>query len=275
MAMGSSLDAIGPLAHTVGDAKMIFEAIRGADVMDSTTVPDDTARIAKKEKYTIGVPRDFLKAGVDADLLAQFEKGLETLRKAGHTVVDVALPSIEHALAVYYIIMPAEVSANMARFDGVRYGLHVAGKDRIDDYKQSRGAGLGAEVRRRILLGTHILSSGYYDAYYGSALSARDYMRAQMRETFKEVDAVALPTTPTPAFTLGEKTSDPLAMYLEDIFTVPANIIGIPAMSVPHGTVERGGKDLPVGLQLLAPALGEETLFALGAVLTGEEEKSA
>ncbi len=267
MAMGSSLDVVGPLARTVDDARVLFEAVRGEDPMDSTTVPDARARVAAKKTYTIGVPRHFLEKGVDPDLLAEFERGLAALQAAGHTVVDVTLPTIEYALAVYYIIMPAEVSANLARFDGIRYGVRVPGNDRIDEYRQSRGAGFGAEVRRRILLGTYVLSSGYYDAYYGKAMEARDRIRADVRDVFSTVDALATPTTPSPAFKLGEKTTDPLAMYLEDIFTVSANIIGAPALSVPFGTVTRDGTALPVGFQLMAPELGEETLFVLGTAL--------
>ncbi len=270
IAMGSSLDVIGPLTRTVADASLVFDAIRGHDRMDSTTLPDDRPRIARKERYTVGVPREFLASGVDPDVLAAFEAGLALLKESGHAVVDIELPTIARSLATYYIIMPAEVSANMARFDGVRYGLHVSGKSGIDDYAQSRGAGLGKEVRRRILLGTHVLSSGYYDAYYGTAMQARERIRADVRRAFETVDAIALPTTPSPAFRFGEKTSDPLAMYLEDVFTVSANIIGIPALSVPHGTVVREGSTLPVGFQLMAPMLAEETLFALGALLTGE-----
>lgn len=267
MAMGSSLDVIGPLTRTVDDAALLFETMRGCDRMDATSIPDDRARITKKEKYTIGVPRAFLVKGIDEDVLAAFEAGLAALKAAGHEVVDVELPTLPHSLATYYIIMPAEVSANMARFDGVRYGLHKEGASGIDDYFESRGAGLGKEVRRRILLGTYVLSSGYYDAYYGTAMQARERIRADVRTAFKTVDALAMPTAPSPAFKLGEKTSDPLAMYLEDIFTVSANITGIPAMSVPCGTAVRDSVALPVGFQLLAPELGEETLFALGRVL--------
>jgi len=270
MAMGSSLDVIGPLTKTVADAELLFSVIRGHDPMDSTTVPDDRERIGQKKNYTIGVPRNFLKEGVDEDLLVEFEKGLTALAKAGHRVVDIELPTIAYSLATYYIIMPAEVSANLARFDGVRYGLHKDGADRKDDYRESRGAGFGKEVRRRILLGTYVLSSGYYDAYYGKAMQARDRIRRDVHAAFETVDALAMPTTPSPAFKIGEKTSDPLTMYLEDIFTVPANIIGIPALSVPYGTVTRDGSELPVGFQLLAPELGEETAFALGKVLTAE-----
>jgi aspartyl-tRNA(Asn)/glutamyl-tRNA(Gln) amidotransferase subunit A len=268
MAMGSSLDVIGPLAKTVEDAETVFNVIRGHDKMDSTTIPDDRKAVEKKDKYTIGVPRDFLKKGVDEDLLKEFENALDVLKKAGHDVVDIELPTIEHSLATYYIIMPAEVSSNLARFDGVRYGLHVDGKDRIDDYKQTRGKGFGAEVRRRILLGTYVLSSGYYDAYYGKAMLARERIKSDVNEVFKKVDAIATPTTPSPAFKFGEKTSDPLTMYLEDIFTVSANIIGAPSISVPFGHVDRDGSQLPVGFQRMAPELAEKTLFTLGKILT-------
>jgi len=264
MAMGSSLDVIGPLAKTVEDAKILFEAIRGWDKMDSTSVPDNRVRLSAKEKCTIGVPRSFLKGGVDADVLVAFEKSLELLKQKGHAVVDIELPTLKYSLPAYYIIIPAEVSANLARFDGVRYGLHVDGVDRIDDYRKTRGEGFGAEVRRRILLGTYVLSSGYYDAYYGKAMQARSRIRRDVEEAFKKVDVIVTPTTPSPAFTFGEKTSDPLAMYLEDIFTVSANIIGIPALSVPSGTVMRNNVELPVGFQFMAPEFGEETLFALG-----------
>lgn len=267
MAMGSSLDVIGPLARTVDDAELLFEAFRGHDAMDATTIPDDRPRVEPKKNYIVGVPRAFLEKGVDKDVLAAFESGLEALRAAGHTVVDVELPTLPHSLATYYIIMPAEVSANLARFDGMRYGLHKEGASGIDDYFDSRGTGFGKEVRRRILLGTHVLSSGYYDAYYGTAMQARERIRADVRTAWHTVDALAMPTTPSPAFKLGEKTSDPLAMYLEDIFTVSANIIGIPAMSVPFGTAQRESVALPVGFQLLAPELGEQTLFSLGRVL--------
>ncbi len=268
MAMGSSLDVIGPLAKTVDDAEIIFNVISGYDTMDSTTLPDDREKIKEKKKYKIGVPRAFLEKGVDEDLLEEFENGLNMLKSAGHDVIDIELPTIEHSLSVYYIIMPAEVSSNLARFDGVRYGLHVDGKDRIDDYMQTRGKGFGHEVRRRILLGTYVLSSGYYDAYYGKAMQARNIIKRDVKKVFETVDAIATPTTPSPAFKFGEKTSDPLTMYLEDIFTVSANIIGVPSISVPHGKVERDGVKLPVGFQLMAPELGEKTLFALGNILT-------
>ncbi len=272
IAMGSSLDVIGPLTRSVSDAEIVFSAIRGVDRYDSTTLPDTKQSISSKSAYTIGVPRAFLTDGVDPDVLTAFEAGLAALRDAGHTVVDIELPTISYSLATYYVIMPAEVSTNLARFDGVRFGLHVDGEDRIGDYKETRGRGFGPEVRRRILLGTYVLSSGYYEAYYGKAMAARERIRHDAREAFRQVDAIATPTTPSPAFKLGEKSSDPLSMYLADIFTVSANIIGAPALSVPFGTAERDGVSLPIGFQLMAPEMGEKTLFRLGKALTGEEE---
>lgn len=271
IAMGSSLDVIGPLAKSVADAELLFEAMRGEDRMDSTTVPNARPRIGTKAAYTIGVPRAFLTKGVDADVLEAFEKGLDELRQAGHNVVDIELPTIQYSLATYYVIMPAEVSTNLARLDGVRYGLHIDGADRIGDYKETRGVGFGPETRRRVLIGTYVLSSGYYDAFYGKAMLARERIRSDARTAFETVDAIATPTTPAPAFKLGEKSDDPLAMYLADVFTVSANIIGVPAMSVPYGTVTRDTSRLPVGFQLMAPEMGETTLFNLGKVLTGEK----
>ncbi len=264
IAMGSSLDVIGPFARTVEDVETLFTALRGNDPLDSTTVPASSRYALPKDSYTIGVPRAFLEKGVDADVLAAFERGLHALETAGHRVVDIELPSLRYALAVYYVIMPAEVSTNLARFDGVRYGLYHEGANRIDDYKESRGMGFGREVRRRILLGTYVLSSGYYDAHYGKAMRARAALQRDVRDVFRTIDAIATPTTPSPAFKLGEKTADPLAMYLEDVFTVPANIIGVPALSVPCGTAVRENAELPLGFQLMAPSLHEATLFALG-----------
>jgi aspartyl-tRNA(Asn)/glutamyl-tRNA(Gln) amidotransferase subunit A len=270
IAMGSSLDVIGPLTRSVSDAELLFTTLRGQDVMDATTIPDTRPQIPAQKTYTIGVPRALLASGVDPDLLQAFEEGLAALRTQGHTVIDIELPTIAYALATYYIVMPAEVSSNLARFDGVRYGLHVDGLNRIDEYRTSRGVGFGPEPRRRALIGAYVLSSGYYDAYYAKAMQARDRIRSDLMRVFETVDAIATPTTPSPAFTIGEKTTDPLAMYVEDIFTVSANIAGIPGISVPHGSVVRNGATLPVGFQLMAPARGEQTLFALGKVLTGE-----
>jgi aspartyl-tRNA(Asn)/glutamyl-tRNA(Gln) amidotransferase subunit A len=213
------------------------------------------------------VPRHFLESGVNEDVLARFDASIEKLRENGYEIVDVELPRAKHALAVYYIIMPAEASTNLARYDGVRFGHYASGADGIDDYKKSRAA-FGTEVRRRIILGTYVLSAGYYDAYYNKATEVRKLLTDDFTETFKRVDVIATPTTPTPAFTFGEK-SDPLSMYLTDIFTVPANLSGMPAISVPSGLVTREGVELPVGVQFTAPHFQEERLFSVGKVLMG------
>jgi aspartyl-tRNA(Asn)/glutamyl-tRNA(Gln) amidotransferase subunit A len=271
IAMGSSLDQIGPLTKTIEDAKIIFDAIRGHDAHDSTSLPaqaglPDTTQVAKQPKV-LGVPRAFLKSGIEPDVLALFEATLEKLKKEGYEIRDVDMPSLPYGLAVYYIVMPAEVSTNLARFDGIRYGLSVPAEAIGEVYTKSRGQGFGPEARRRILLGTFVLSSGYADAYYRKARAVRSLIRQEFESAFKNVDAIVLPTTPSPAFKLGEKTSDPLAMYAEDIFSVPVNLAGVPAVSLPSGTVEREGKQLPVGFQIITPHLGEEALFALGAAV--------
>lgn len=267
MAMASSLDQIGPFGKTVGDAEVLFNAIKGYDKMDSTSAPESfhgSGGRESKEKLVIAVPRDFLGEGIDADVLENFEKTLDSLRAKGYEVRDVTLPTIKYSLAVYYILMPAEVSSNLARFDGVRYGLHVPDETLLADYTKTRGAGFGREARRRILLGTYVLSSGYYDAYYNKANAVRRQITADFEKAFDEVDIIATPTSPTPAFKIGEKKDDPLQMYLADIFTVPANIAGIPAISVPSGFAERDGSNLPLGVQFMAPHFGESLLFKIG-----------
>ncbi|HWO07325.1 MAG TPA: Asp-tRNA(Asn)/Glu-tRNA(Gln) amidotransferase subunit GatA [Candidatus Paceibacterota bacterium] len=262
MPMGSSLDQIGPLAKTIEDARIVFEGIRGHDSNDSTSLSDYTLRGGGKK---IGVPREFLKSGVDADVLAVFNATLERLAQSGYDIGDVEMPNLPYALPVYYIVCPAEVSTNLARYDGIRYGLSVPADTIGEVYTKTRGAGFGAEVRRRILIGTFVLSSGYTDAYYRKARGVRDLIRADFARVFKMYDCIALPTAPGPAFKIGEKASDPLAMYAEDIFSVTANLAGVPAISVPSGTVEREGKRLPVGFQLVAPHRGEGVLFQIGA----------
>jgi aspartyl-tRNA(Asn)/glutamyl-tRNA(Gln) amidotransferase subunit A len=270
MAMASSLDQIGPLTKTVEDAEIVYNAIRGHDPMDSTSLPDDRFSSSLPSTKRIGVPLDFLKKGVDKDVLERFNEVTARFKKLGYEIVPVDLPYIAHSLAVYYILMPAEASANLARFDGVRYGFHKDGANLLEDYLKSRGEGFGAEVRRRILLGTYVLSAGYYDAYYKKATRVQQLIRDDFAKVFAVgeksfgVDAILTPTAPTPAFKIGEKSGDPLSMYLADIFTVPANIAGLPALSFPAGTVERDGKKLPVGMQLMAPHYGEEVLFTLG-----------
>ncbi|MEK7601472.1 MAG: Asp-tRNA(Asn)/Glu-tRNA(Gln) amidotransferase subunit GatA [Patescibacteria group bacterium] len=264
MPMGSSLDQIGPLARTVSDAQILFDAIRGYDVNDSTSSPENFYP-QHPFKRVIGVPRAFISKGVDEDVLARFNATLDILKNAGYEIRDVDMPNLPYALPVYYVICPAEVSTNLARYDGIRYGLSVPADTIGEVYTKTRGSGFGPEVRRRTLIGTFVLSSGYADAYYRKARSVRELIRADFARAFQSVDAVAMPTAPGPAFRIGEKASDPLAMYLEDIFSVTANLAGVPAISIPSGTVERDGKNLPVGFQLIAPHGGEETLFKIGA----------
>jgi len=267
MAMGSSLDQIGPFAKTVGDCEILFNAIRGVDIHDSTTITENTyspERIGTK-KPVIGVPRDFLTGdGIDPVMREAFEKSLEIFKGKGYEIKDISLPNISYSLMVYYVLMPAEVSSNLARFDGVKYGLHINGADGIADYFETRGAGFGREVIRRVLLGTYVLSSGYYDAYYNRANAVRRMITDDFIKAFTSVDIIATPTTPSAAFKIGEKTSDPVAMYLEDIFTVTANLTGMPALSIPCGTTSVGGKDLPLGLQLSGRHGDEKTLFEAG-----------
>ncbi|MBI2409596.1 Asp-tRNA(Asn)/Glu-tRNA(Gln) amidotransferase subunit GatA [Candidatus Kaiserbacteria bacterium] len=275
IAMGSSLDQIGPLAKSVADARALYEAIRGRDLNDSQTLPEDlNAQKSTSGKMSVGVPWGLLEKGVDASVLELFRRTISALESAGHTVRDISLPTSAYALAAYYVIMPAEVSTNLARLDGMRYGLAKRGKTLLDDYLISRTEGFGQEARRRILLGTFVLSAGYIDAYYRKADAARAVLRREYEEAFQQVDVIAFPTTAAPAFHFGEK-SDPLSMYLEDIFTVTANLTGMPAISVPMGTVSRpsitlgttGSVSLPVGIHFTAPPLAEARLFKAGELV--------
>lgn len=262
IALGSSLDQIGPFAKSAEDARILFEAIAGQDALDSTTNPPGLYPAREHtERLTIGVPRHLLSSGIDPDLLAAFDASLEKLKAAGHAIIDVELPLSDKALAAYYVIMPAEASANLARFDGMRYGHAARGTTLLEDYVLSRTEGFGPETRRRILLGTFVLSSGYIDAYYKKANAVRNALRKQYDEALGRCDVIAYPTTPSPAFRFGEK-SDPVSMYLEDIFTVTANLTGHPAISLPMGTVERAGARLPVGIHFAAPHGAEGLLFA-------------
>lgn len=276
MAMASSLDQIGPFGKNVEDVELLFNAIRGYDPRDSTSMPDEKAQFSPRDagkKFTIGIP-SFLweenangSPGLHAGVKKLFSKTCDKLSRAGYRVVDIPrtmLGNLSFALAVYYILMPAEASTNLARFDGVRYGLSLKGATPFDDYAKTRGTGFGREVRRRILLGTYVLSSGYYDAYYRKAWSVREAIMRDFDEAFRSVDVIATPTAPGPAFSIGEKANDPLAMYLADIFTVPANLAGIPALSVPMGFVEESKEHLPAGFQLMAPHFGESLLFSIG-----------
>lgn len=265
IAMASSLDCIGPLTHTVEDAKEVFEVISQYDPDDSTCVPMD---IRKKHQQfnthnkVIGVPRSFLKLeGVDQEVIDNFQAGLKTMEEQGYKIVDIDIPHIELSLAVYYIIQPAEASSNLARYDGIRYGLHREGDTLLDVYKNTKTEGFGEEVQRRIMLGTHVLSSGYHDQYYYKAQALRREISKNISEVFQQVDIIATPTTPTVAFPLGAKT-DPLSMYLQDIFTVPYNLSGHPAITIPSGMNEEG---LPFGMHFVAPLFCEQKLFETSA----------
>jgi aspartyl-tRNA(Asn)/glutamyl-tRNA(Gln) amidotransferase subunit A len=266
VAFASSLDQVGPLARTVEDVALSASVVCGADPRDATSarepVPDFLAALQGGARgLSVGVPTSALAEGVEAGTLAAFHESLRVLENEGAHLVEVSLPSLPHAIAAYYIVATAEASSNLARYDGVRYGLRAgSARDLRHMYGESRDRGFGPEVKRRILLGTFVLSAGYYDAYYVQAQKVRTLIRRDFEAAFEACDVIATPTTPTPAFRLGEKTEDPLQMYLADIFTVPANLAGIPGLSVPCGLVA----GLPVGLQLLGRPFDEATLLRLG-----------
>ncbi len=270
IALGSSLDQIGPLTKTVADTKALYEVIAGSDPLDATSITDETyPKREAKEKMVIGVPYHLLTEGLDEDVRSNFDATLAALVADGHTLTEVSLPTSGYALPVYYVIMPAEASANLARYDGIRYGLAKRGANPLEDYLLTRTEGFGPETIRRILLGTFVLSSGYIDAYYRKADAARELLTNEYNAAFELCDVIAFPTTPSPAFKFGEK-SDPVAMYLEDVFTVTANLTGMPAISVPMGNVTREQVVLPTGIQFTAPKGAEEVLFKIGAAVTKE-----
>jgi len=265
IAFASSLDRIGPFATNVKDVATILQTIAGRDPNDSTSttapVPTYTDEIRKPVKgLRIGIPRDYFGEGMDADVRDKVEKGIELLKRLGCQPVDIRMPHTDYAIATYYIIATAEASSNLARYDGVRYGLRVDDLTLIGMYRKTRGAGFGAEVKRRIVLGTYVLSAGYYDAYYLKGQKVRALIAQDFRDAFTKVDAIVTPTSPVPAFKLGERTSDPLQMYLADIYTVTGSLAGVPGISVPCGKI--CGK-LPVGLQLFGPAFGESRILQL------------
>jgi aspartyl-tRNA(Asn)/glutamyl-tRNA(Gln) amidotransferase subunit A len=266
VAFASSLDQIGPVARDVEDVALLTQVISGRDAMDATSadapVPDLLGGLEDRlDGLRVGVPWAFLNKGLEGDVLASFRAALGALENAGARSVEVVLPHLEHAIATYYIVATAEASSNLARYDGVRYGARApeAGS-LIDMYGATRDAGFGPEVKRRIILGTFVLSSGYYDAYYLTAQKVRTLIRRDFEQAFGLCDVIAMPTTPTPAFRLGEKLADPLQMYLEDVFTVPANLAGIPGLALPAGFVS----GLPVGIQLLGRWFDEATLCRAG-----------
>ncbi len=266
VAFASSLDQIGPFAHTVEDAALLLQAIAGHDDRDSTSfktdIPDYRKEIEKKRgPWKLGIPKEYFGEGLDPEVRKAVQAAVEFYRSEGCEIVDVSLPHTEHAVGVYYIIATAEASSNLARYDGVRY-THRSPEavDAIDLYFKSRAEGFGPEVKRRVILGTYVLSSGYYDAYYLKAQKVRTLIRGDFLKAFNEVDALLTPTTPSPAFRKGEKTDDPLQMYLSDTYTIGANLAGIPGISIPCGFSESG---LPIGLQILGRPFHEGDLFAI------------
>ena len=267
VAFASSLDQIGTFAKSVDDAAAVLSTISGHDPMDSSSlvqpVPDYGAELRGGIKgLKIGLPKEYFVGGLDPQLNAAVEKAIATLGALGAEVMEVSLPHTEYAVATYYIIATAEASTNLARFDGIRYGMRLDASDPIGLYAKTRGAGFGDEVKRRIILGTYVLSSGYYDAYYLRAQKVRTLIRQDFLKVFERVDALVTPTTPTAAFKIGEKANDPLQMYLSDIFTLSCNLAGICGMSLPCGFTQN--PRLPIGLQIMAKPLGESTLFRLG-----------
>jgi len=268
IAMASSLDQIGPLAQSVEDAEIIFNIIKGNDQLDSTSVDSDifSLKTAPQPVRVIGVPKEYFSEGLDSRINNTIKSVIKKLEKH-YTIREISLPNTKHALPCYYIIVPAEVSSNMARFDGIRYGERADADNIFDVYKRSRGEGIGLEVRRRILLGTYVLSHGYYDAYYARAQKVRHLIKEDFKKAFDPktgVDVILGPTSPTLPFKIGEKSEDPLAMYLSDIYTIPVNLAGIPALSVPYGTVLEDGTNFPIGVQLMAPHFEEKQLFDVG-----------
>lgn len=263
-AMGSSLDVIGVIGKNISDTKIVFDFIKGQDKMDSTSISVELNKKDIISKPVIGIPRDFIKEDVDSRIILNFEKTIEKLKSIGYIIKDIELPYVKYAVPAYYIITPAEISANLARFDGIRYGCSEQGENLKEVYTKSRGLCFGREVRRRILLGTYVLSYGYHDAYYNKANAIRKLIINDYNKAFEQVDLILTPTTTGPAFKIGEKVNDPVKMYLEDIFTGPANMAGLPAISIPSGFVEEDGKRLPLGIHFIAPHQREDILFAIG-----------
>jgi aspartyl-tRNA(Asn)/glutamyl-tRNA(Gln) amidotransferase subunit A len=269
VAFASSLDQAGPVARTVEDCAVLLGSMAGFDPKDSTSadrpVPDFAAACRRGVRgLRIGVPREYRSDSMPSEIEALWQQGLAWLRDAGAEIVDVSLPHTKYGLATYYIVAPAEASSNLARYDGVRFGRRVDGADLTEMYERTRADGFGAEVKRRIMIGTYVLSAGYYDAYYLRAQKVRALILRDFTDAFARVDALVTPTTPSAAFAQGEKMNDPVAMYLNDVFTVPASMAGVPGLSVPAGL---DGQGLPLGLQVLGRPFDEETVFAVGAAL--------
>ncbi|KKW32724.1 MAG: Glutamyl-tRNA(Gln) amidotransferase subunit A [Candidatus Uhrbacteria bacterium GW2011_GWA2_53_10] len=265
IAMASSLDQIGPITRTVEDAALVMQAIEGVDPRDATTVPFEKTVVPKEAEKSmkglrLGIPKEYFLEGMDKKIRASVMEAIEVLKQTGASIKEISLPHTEYALAAYYINMPAEASSNLGRFDGMRYGLSATGSSLTDTYERTRGEGFGKEVQRRIMLGSYVLSAGYYDAYYRQALKVRTLISRDFEEAFKDVDAIVTPTSPSVAWKLGEKFNDPLTMYLSDIYTISMNLAGVPALSLPCGFVQ----NLPVGLQLIGRSFDEATLYRIG-----------
>ncbi|HKK31158.1 MAG TPA: amidase family protein, partial [Alphaproteobacteria bacterium] len=263
------LDQAGPMTRTVQDAAIMLQAMAGHDPKDSTSapyqLPDFSAKLREGVKgMKIGVPKEYRIDGMPAEIERIWQHGAEWLRAQGAEVVEISLPHTKYALPTYYIIAPAEASSNLARYDGVRYGLRVPGHDLTEMYENTRAEGFGAEVKRRVMIGTYVLSAGYYDAYYLKAQKVRTLILRDFTQAFEQVDAILTPTAPSAAFVVGEKQDDPVQMYLNDVFTVPASMAGLPAISVPGGLSDGG---LPLGLHLIAKPFDEVTLFQAAAAL--------
>jgi len=267
VAFASSLDQVGPFAQTVEDCAIVCEALFGKDPNDATTMPLQRENLRRDldkgvKGMRIGVPKEFFIPGMEKDVERAVRDALRWYEKEGAELVDVSLSLTDHGLAVYYIIQPAEASSNLARYDGVRFGLRVEGKDLLDTYRRTRGEGFGAEVKRRMIIGTYALSAGYYDAYYVKAQKVRTLIKAEFDAAFAKCDAIVTPTSPTVAFKIGQKVDDPLAMYLNDVFTLPGNIAGLPGISIPCGFSQ---DRLPIGLQIMANSFQEATMFRVAA----------
>jgi aspartyl-tRNA(Asn)/glutamyl-tRNA(Gln) amidotransferase subunit A len=265
IAYASSLDRIGPFAHTPRDVATVMSAIAGRDPRDSTSasvpVPDYSGVLGRSlHGLRIGIPDDYFGEGIDPEVRKKIEAGIALLEKLGCRRISIRMPNTEYAIAAYYIIATAEASSNLARYDGVRYGPRVPGATLIDMYQKTRGRGFGPEVKRRIVLGTYVLSAGYYDAYYLKGQKVRALIARDFRDAFQKVDAIVTPTSPVPAFRLGERTANPLQMYLADIYTVTGSLAGVPGVSVPSGKTSAG---LPVGLQIYGPAFGEDRVLQM------------
>jgi aspartyl-tRNA(Asn)/glutamyl-tRNA(Gln) amidotransferase subunit A len=266
VAFASSLDQIGPFTKNVSDAATLLGVLSGVDPRDSTSVPQPVPNYSagldgKIKGLTLGLPKEYMIGGLDAEVKAAVDAAVKKFQELGAEIVEISLPHTDYAVATYYIIATAEASANLARFDGIRYGARVDGNDLLELYSKTRGAGFGDEVKRRIILGTYVLSSGYYDAYYLRAQKVRTLIRNDFLKAFEKVDAIVTPTTPTAAFKIGEKSDDPLQMYLSDIFTISCNLAGICGVSVPCGFTK--SPKLPIGMQLLGKPFGEETLLKI------------